>query len=183
MGMKTLSLLSILVIPHLVGCASPGPFGSEQVLALRWQRLVDQHGATCDRCANTQQEVRLATNTLRRSLTPLGMRVVLDEGTLSPEEFAKAPAESNRIWVNDRPLEDWFGGKAGMSLCSGCCPAVGEQVQCRTITVGEKTYEAVPAVLIVRAGLLATEQSLGEYCAPQPCCPAESKQPCCPDKR
>lgn len=176
-----LPLLGVLVIPYLAGCASPTPSSSERVIALRWQRLVDQRGETCDRCGNTQQEVRLATKTLRRSLAPLGMRVALDEGALSPDEFANAPAESNRIWINDRPLEDWLGGEAGMTECSGCCLVAGEQVQCRSITVDEKTYETIPADLIIRAGLLAAEQSLAKYCAPKPCCPAESKQPCCPD--
>ncbi len=173
-------LVSTMIL--LVGCTSPFQLRREQLVVLRWQRLVDQRGETCDRCGNTQKEVRLATKTLRRSLAPLGIRVLLDEDTLSPEQFAKAPAESNRIWINDRPLEDWLGAKVGMSPCSGCCLVAGKQVQCRKITVDEKTYETIPAVLIVRAGLLATEQALGKYCDPKSCCPGESKQPCCPNR-
>ncbi len=144
-------LVSTMIL--LVGCTSPFQLRREQLVVLRWQRLVDQRGETCDRCGNTQKEVRLATKTLSRSLAPLGLLLAVEEGTLSPEEFAKAPAESNRIWINDRPLEDWLGAKVGMSRCSGCCSVAGKQVQCRKITVDEKTYETIPAVLIVRAGL------------------------------
>jgi hypothetical protein len=63
-AMGILALVSILE-----GCATTQarPNGT---LTVRWQRLVGETGATCQRCAATQREVRLAADSLKRSLPP-----------------------------------------------------------------------------------------------------------------
>ena len=166
---RRMSLL-ILLMPILAGC-SAGLNRPEQMLTIRWQRLVDDTGRTCRRCGLTQAEVRLAADTLRQSLRPLNMRVVLEETPMSAEVCARDILQSNRIWLNDRSLEEWLGAKTGMSPCGGCCGEIGKNVKCRTLIVGEQTYEAVPAVLIVRAGLLAAEAGLAKRMTTKPCCP------------
>ncbi len=71
-------------------------------------------------------------------------------------EFKKDPLRSNQIWLNDKPLEDWIGGKTGQSPC---CDVCGPS-ECRTVKVKEEIYETIPAELIVRAGLIAANQLL-----------------------
>lgn len=113
----------------------------------------------------------MAADMLRRCLRPLDMEVALEETPMTPEVCARDISQSNRIVVDDRPLADWLGGRIGMSACAPCCERLGEKVQCRTVTVDGQTYEAIPATLIVRAGLLAAEASLARVVAKKPCCP------------
>ena len=154
----------------LGGCATTQTY-PDRTLTVRWQRLVDETGGTCQRCGATEGQVRLAADTLRRSLRPLNMRVVLEERPLTPEQCAKDISRSNRIFVDGRPLADWLGGTVGMSSCESCCPQLGPSVECRTLTVDGQTHEAIPATLIVRAGLLAAAANLAEQSVPKPCCP------------
>jgi len=139
------------------------------ILTIRWQRLVDEAGETCVRCGTTQEEVLQAFNSLQVSLRPLGIRVALEENTLSPQECVRDISESNRIWIADRPLEEWVGGEVGMSPCGSCCSKLGAAVECRAVSVDGNTYETIPTQLIVKAGLLAAAEiievpSLGACC-------------------
>jgi hypothetical protein len=148
---------------------------------VRWQRLVNESGQTCPRCGDTQREVRLAADTLRRCLRPLNMEVALEETPMTSQAFLGDTSQSNRIWVNDRPLAEWLGGTVGMSSCRGCCPTETD-VKCRTLTVGGQTYEAIPADLIVRAGLLAADASLAARLTNRSCgadCGTSAGQACC----
>lgn len=169
--MQLAKIASVLAVAGIIaGCAS-GQMGPERTLAVHWQRLTDQSGRTCERCGATQTEVRLATAMLRRCLRPLNMKVTLEETPITSESFARDTSQSNRILLDDRPLEDWLGATAGMSPCGSCCQQIGRNVECRTLTVGCRTYEAIPAALIVRAGLLAAEAALAKEPEGKPCCP------------
>ena len=158
--------------------------GGDMILAIRWQRLVDQEGKTCDRCGGTQQELARAIGTLMRALSPLGIQVTLDEKALSSQECADDIMESNRIWIADQPLEDWLGAEVGATVCGSCCAQLGATVECRTTSVGSQTYEVIPAELIVKAGLLAASQII-EVPSTSLCCPTEESEgeqdgKCCP---
>jgi hypothetical protein len=140
------------------GCLGPNAGSSDstqaapaKTLVIRWQRLVDTGGGTCERCAGTEQAIDEANRSLTASLKPLGIRVCVVKTKLTAEQFKLDPAQSNRIWIADQPLETILGAKAGMSRCSGCC---GDNV-CRTTVVDRRTYETIPPELIVRAGLKA----------------------------
>lgn len=122
-------------------------------LKIKWQRLV-ANGQTCPRCGSTEEEIEKAVSVLRQSLEPLGIEVILEKSELSLEEFEKNPIESNKIWINDRLLEDWISGVVGKNPC---CDVCGPS-ECRTVTVEGEIYEAIPADLIVRAGLLAASK-------------------------
>jgi hypothetical protein len=150
-----------------------------KVLQIRWQRLVNEQGQTCNRCGTTETAIEDALQKLKRSLKELGIDVVLEKKALSPSVFSKDPLQSNRIWIAGKPLEQWLSATTGQSQC---CPTCGDS-ECRTVTVDGKTYEAIPAELILKAGLLAGAQLLHD----EPrgiCCPtAESPQEksgCCP---
>ena len=100
-------------------------------LTIRWQRLVDESGRTCDRCGTTGQSVEAAYQLLKQSLAPLGFEVELQRIAIDRDAFAKNPIESNRIWIGDDSLEDLLGAKVGQSRCCSVC---GES-ECRTVTV------------------------------------------------
>jgi hypothetical protein len=150
-----------------------------KTLQIRWQRLVDEQGQTCDRCGITEAAVGNAIRKLKRSLKALDIAVVLEKKALSRSTFLKDPLESNRIWIAGKPLEQWLSATSGQSKCCSTC---GDS-DCRTVTVDGNTYEAIPAELIVRAGLLAGAQLLHGQSGPT-CCPPEASpqtsRGCCP---
>jgi hypothetical protein len=149
-----------------------------KTLEILWQRLVDERGQTCDRCGTTETAVEEAVQKLKCSLQELGIDVVLEKKALTPSTFIESPLESNRIWVSGEPIEEWLSATSGQSKC---CSACGDS-DCRTITVDGKTYEAIPAELIVKAGLLASAQLFQSEPRSSCCSPAESPKTsgCCP---
>jgi hypothetical protein len=124
---------------------------------IRWQRLVDGKGKTCERCNGTGQAVSKAAKTLGRALKPLGWTVRVETKVLSERVFKRDPLASNRVWLEGVSLEALLGGEEGASECGGCCN--GED--CRTLVIDGKAYEAIPVRLILRAGLVRTAELLG----------------------
>lgn len=142
---------------------SPLEKESVSTLKIKWKRLVSK-GETCPRCGSTEEELRKAVSTLKKSLAPLGIRVLLEKEELSVTKFKKDPLQSNRIWIGDHLLEEWIGGSVGQS---SCCDVCGPH-DCRTVEVEGQIYETVPAEVIIKAGLLAASQLVspraGETC-------------------
>ena len=93
---------------------------STSTLKIRWKRLISK-GETCPRCGSTEEELRKAVSTLKKSFAPLGIKVILEKEELSVTEFKKDPLQSNRIWINNRLLEDWIEGRVGHSPCCDVC--------------------------------------------------------------
>lgn len=183
------AFLGILVATLCVcGCSTIGSKILEEkkmnVLTIRWQRLLDEKDQTCKRCGSTEQELQKAFQSLKESLAPLGIEVALEKKALDPATCAKDVTQSNRIWIGERALEDWLGGKVGKSACGFCCAELGDNVECRTVTVGGETYEAIPAQLIIKAGLLAASQLVGvpstEACGQQPSATEAGSSECRP---
>ncbi len=146
-----------------------------KILTIRWQRLVDEKGQTCERCNSTELELQKAFQSLDKSLAPLEIKVILEKNTLDPEFCAEDISQSNRIWINEKALEDWLCATVNKSYCESCCPELGKEVECRTIIFEENEYETVPAIFIIKAGLLAASQILN-VTEDDPCCPAQT--PC-----
>jgi hypothetical protein len=137
-----------------------------EVLRIKWQRLlIDETGQTCPRCGSTEKEFEKAGHTLKQSLAPLGIEVILEKKALDPVTFAKDVLESNRIWIGEKPLEEWLGAEVGQSLCCEVCG----NAECRTVEVGERIYETIPADLIIKAGLVAASKMIS----------TEPKEKCC----
>ncbi|GIX06617.1 MAG: hypothetical protein KatS3mg115_1020 [Candidatus Poribacteria bacterium] len=157
-------------------------------LTLRWRRLLPNHSETCPRCSATERHLNRAVDLLKRALSPLGVSVRVYKEALSLEEFRRNPLESNRLWIQERPLEEWIGARVGESECCDICAPEA----CRTIVWGGIAYSEIPTELILRAGLLAAAHLFGTAPAePEPtgaeaCCPAETfccseePQECCP---
>lgn len=131
-------------------CPTSPPVPANRTLAIVWERLVEG-GETCPRCGATGAAVDEAAATLAADLAPFGIAVTLEKKELSLETFKAEPARSNRVWLNGRLMEDWLGGASGQSPC---CDVCGDE-ECRTVEVAGESYEAIPAALIVKAGLLA----------------------------
>ncbi|MGE5174695.1 MAG: DUF2703 domain-containing protein [Betaproteobacteria bacterium] len=123
-------------------------------LVLKWQRLLDEQEKTCPRCGSTEQEVEKAAHSLKKVLAPLGIDVTLLKKAINPERFKKDVLQSNKIMIAGKTLEEWLGAKTGQSKC---CETCGD-AECRTVEYDEQTHEAIPADLIVRAGLVAAAQ-------------------------
>jgi hypothetical protein len=79
---------------------------------------------------------------------------VLEKKGLSVSEFKKDPLQSNRIWINNRPIEDYIEAKVGES---SCCDVCGPHA-CRTVEIGEKVYETIPSEIIIKAGIAIASQ-------------------------
>jgi hypothetical protein len=141
-----------------------------KTLIIKWQRLVSD-GQTCSRCGSTEEELEKAIPTLKQSLIPLGIEVVLEKDELSVAEFKKNPLQSNQIWLDDKPLEDWIGGNVSQSPCGEVCGPS----ECRTVGVGGEVYEVIPADLVIKAGLLAASELVGTE-TNGPCCKGEAQK-------
>lgn len=123
---------------------------AEKRLDILWQRVV-VGAQTCLRCGDTGEGVRRAAEALRAELAPLGVAVTLTEKILPPF----AVEDSNRVFLNGRPLEDILGAGTGMSDCPSCCELLGDasgRTDCRTLILDGTVHEALPAELIIRAG-------------------------------
>jgi len=57
--------------------------------------------------------------------------------------------DSNRIYIEGKPLENWLNAETGKSQC---CDACGDN-ECRTLIYEGRIYEDVPVKLIV-SGIL-----------------------------
>lgn len=142
-----------------------------KTLPIVWQRLVAQ-GRTCDRCSATGSQLEAAVATLEAALRPLGLRPELRMQELDEATFRAQPAESNRLWIAGRPLEEWLGAGVGASRCCAVCG----DAPCRTLDLDGHRHEAIPAALIVRAGLLAAARAMA---APDA---RDSDARCCADR-
>ena len=127
--------------------------------------MIDEDGQTCPRCGSTESELEKAINTLKQSLAPLEIEVLIEKKVIDSATFAINFLESNRIWINNTPIEEWLEAKVGRSLC---CEVCGD-AECRTVEIGENIYETIPADLIIKAGLIAASNTMD----------IESKEPCC----
>jgi hypothetical protein len=148
-----------------------------KTLPIVWQRLVTE-GETCQRCGSTQQNVLQAMSKLDAALRPLGIQPILETREIDDAAFRDDPSQSNRIWIAGKPLEHWLGATVGNSPCCSVCG----DLPCRTVRVGDDTYETIPEALIVSAAMMAAAQMTAPSqpattaCA---CCNAPGKTSCC----
>lgn len=127
-------------------------------LTIRWKRLVNEKGQTCRRCGATGETVRGAANKLKKSLAEFDIEVNLKTENLDFPAFTKDPLQSNRIWIAEKPLEEWLGATVGQSTCCDVCA----DSECRTISIKNTVFEEIPEKLVIRAGLLAAAELLAD---------------------
>ena len=135
-----------------------------KTIKIVWQRLVDERGQTCPRCSATEQELQKALRFLTKSLLPLGIVFSLETRAINSQEFDRDPLQSNRLWIDNKPLEKWLKAETGASPCSGPCGGA----ECRTLKVEGKTLESIPAEQIIKAALLSVEREVKRFAAGKP---------------
>ena len=125
-----------------------------KTLTIRWQRLINEMGQTCDRCRDTGGTIENAFKKLQKALAELGIKTKLESKTIDLKAFRKDPLQSNRIWISGRPLEEWIGATVGQSRCCNVCG----DFECRTLSIDKNMFETIPEELIIRACLLAAAE-------------------------
>ena len=126
-------------------------------LPIIWQRLVDSHGRTCDRCGSTYESLQEAVTKLKVALRPLDIEIKFETREVSRELFNADPSLSNQVWIANKPIEEWLGASISSSPCCSVC---GDS-ECRTIEFGSEIFEAIPPYLIIKATLIAASQLIG----------------------
>jgi hypothetical protein len=87
-------------------------------------------------------------------LEPLNIEPRLELREIDERSFRNKPAESNRIWIAGRPLEEWLAAGVGSS---SCCSVCGD-APCRTMEVEGAVFEDIPEAVILRAALIAASE-------------------------
>jgi hypothetical protein len=141
------------------GCeASHASEGSTvKQLPIVWRRLVSDNGRTCPRCNTTSQHLQSAVAKLKEVLKPLNVEPILEFREIDESSFRSNPAESNRIWIGGKPLEEWLGASIGSSTCCSVCG----DASCRTMEVEGTVFEEIPEGVIVKAALIAASGLMG----------------------
>ena len=123
-------------------------------LPIIWQRLVDSQGRTCDRCGNTYESLLEAVTKLEEAFRPLDIEIKFETREIDRESFKADPSQSNRVWIADKPIEEWLGASIASSPCCSVC----EGSACRTLELGSDVFEVIPPDLVIRAALVAASQ-------------------------
>jgi hypothetical protein len=81
---------------------------------------------------------------------------VLEQREINDATFRADPSLSNRILIAGKAMEQWLEAGTGSSPCCSVCG----DAECRTVELGDTTFETIPERLIVRAGLIAAARLL-----------------------
>jgi len=145
-------------------CCGSGSCGGK-ILRGEWQRLVED-GKTCPRCGSTEAELDQAVDWLRRTLSRLGIEVLVEKKEISFDDFKRDPLKSNLILINGKPLEEYISAEVGESQCCDVCGSAA----CRTIEFDGESFETIPSELIKRAGIIAALNEISsKNCGDSPC--------------
>ena len=184
------------------GCSSCDQAGiditAKPTVTIRWKRLVDANTArTAPAHLAAEKELDAAIATLKASLQPMGVDVVVQKVALSHEQFVKDPTRSNRIWINGAAIEMYLPeGKSEVQQDTQT------SLPYRTVEFAGASFRDVPQQMIVKAGLIAAgdsvKQSLEDIrlvglngnansscCSPNQtttgstCCPTKGKESSC----
>jgi hypothetical protein len=91
-------------------------------------------------------------------LKPLNIEPILELREIDETSFRNKPAESNRIWIAGRPVEEWLAASVGSSPCCSVCG----DAPCRTMEVEGAVFEDIPEAVILRAALTAVSTLIGQ---------------------
>lgn len=105
----------------------------------------------CDRCGQTVEAVRTATEELTVALAPLNVRVTLVEHAATAEEIES----SNSVMINGWPIEEWLGAERGTTDCPSCGDLLGESTCCAAVRIGDTVQESFTVEQIKDAAISA----------------------------
>lgn len=123
------------------GCCSP-----EERIVVEVERVVVD-GATCDRCGSTWDAARAAVTAVAGELAGLGVAVDLQDRPLTADRVA----DSNRVLVNGRSVEEWLGATVVENECASCSDLLGEPTCCRAYEFDGVLTESLSAEHIAQA--------------------------------
>ena len=124
-------------------------------IQIEWRHL-DSDGSTCGRCDQTGTALQTVIAALGDECRPSGWTIRLVETRLD----ADAIAESNSILIDGRPIESLLpGSEVRYNPCDSCGELIGHPADCRTVTFGTISHDAIPGALIRSA-----------VCRAVPCC-------------
>ena len=126
-------------------------------LPIVWQRLISADGRTCQRCDATYQHLQSTVEKLRDVLKPLNIEPTLELREIGEKSFKNKPAESNRIWIAGKPVEEWLGASVGSSPCCSVCG----DTPCRTLEMEGAVFEDIPEAVILKAAFIAASGLIG----------------------
>ena len=105
-------------------------------------------GRTCLRCSDTLQSLQQVVTQLAAECAPHGVHIAYRETKLPPEQLS----QSNLILFNGVPLEAVLpGASVADNECPSCGDLTGQPSRCRTVSIEDRTFEALPAALIRQA--------------------------------
>jgi hypothetical protein len=119
-------------------------------LEIEWKHF-DVGGATCERCGNTGEALKVTVEELRREFAPAGVKINLTETLLDKTRIA----ESNEIRLNGMLIEDLLAAGVVSTNCPSCGTLAGESTCCRAIEIDNEQYEDIPAEMIKKAAYRA----------------------------
>jgi hypothetical protein len=124
-----------------------------KTLEIEWRHL-DKDGRTCLRCSDTLQSLRQVIARLAAECAPRGVSISYRETKLPLEQLS----QSNLILFNGVPLESVLpDAAASENECQSCGDLCGQPSFCRTVTVGDRTFEAIPATVIRQAACIVAQ--------------------------
>lgn len=124
-------------------------------LVIKWQRLM-YNGETCPRCSDTEKEIKKAIDALKKICENSNIKLKFKKEKITKKEFEKNPLESNRIFINNKPIENYINAKTGKSKCCNICG----NTDCRTIIVKKNQFEVISSDIIIQAALTAISEIL-----------------------
>jgi hypothetical protein len=119
-------------------------------LEIEWKHFA-VGDATCERCGNTGDALRVALEELRREFDPTSVKIHLTETLLDKTRIT----ESNEIRMNGSLIEDLLAAGVVSTDCPSCGTLAMESTCCRAIEIGDEQYEDIPAELIKKAAYRA----------------------------
>ena len=124
-------------------------------LEIEWKHFA-VGDATCERCGNTGEALRIVIEELRREFTPAGVKINLTETLLDKTRIA----ESNEIRMNGILIENLLAAGVVSTDCPSCNNLAGESTCCRAIEIGNERFEDIPAEMIKKAAYRALGASI-----------------------
>lgn len=123
-----------------------------KTIVIEWKHL-EKEGRTCRRCSRTAKHLHEVLKEMKGEFKNKHIRVELIETKLPPEQIK----ESNEILIDGVLLEELtFRTSSSENYCWSCSKLTGKKTNCRTICLGNNTFETIPVFLIQQAILVKT---------------------------
>jgi small redox-active disulfide protein 2 len=119
-------------------------------LTIEWKHF-DKDGKTCERCGETGTNLKQVIGEISPALSQQGTEIKYIETRLD----AKDMPESNSVFINGASIESLLNASVSENSCTSCGDLIDSECNCRTVTVDETTYEAIPTELIKEAILIS----------------------------